>query len=40
MPRNSRIRVAEHPEIHSSTAEYEPDIHVWDAHPVAHEEHK
>ena len=40
MPRNTRLRIAEHPEVYHSAREYEPDTHVWDAHPVAHEDNK
>lgn len=40
MPRNTRLRIAEHPEVHHSEGEYEPNIHVWDTHPVAHEDNK
>jgi hypothetical protein len=36
LPRNTRIKVGEHPEIHPHPYDRNTEIHVWDAHPVDH----
>jgi hypothetical protein len=36
LPRNTRIKVGEHPEIHPHPHDRNTEIHVWDAHPVDH----
>jgi hypothetical protein len=38
MPRNTRLRIAEHPEIHPHRHDKDTQVHVWDAHPVEHHE--
>jgi hypothetical protein len=38
MPRNTRLRIAEHPEIHPHPHDKNTQVHIWDAHPVEHNE--
>ena len=38
MPRNTRLRIAEHPEIHPHIHNKDIKVHIWDAHPVEHHE--
>ena len=36
LPRNTRVKIGEHPEIHPHPYDRGTEVHVWDAHPVDH----
>lgn len=36
LPRNMRVKIGEHPEVHPHPYDKNKEIHVWDAHPVDH----
>lgn len=36
LPRNTRVKIGEHPEVHPHPYDMNHEIHVWDAHPVDH----
>ena len=38
MPRNTRLKIGEHPEIHPHRHDKDTQVHIWDAHPVDHHE--